>query len=108
MSLHFVAMWQMATVGWSKKMASDIVVHMKQRCRMEFLCLEKIAPTDIYPSLLNTYRDQTVDVHRVNWCVVHFSSGDSVVKGKPSFGQQCTAVISQHEVHFNHLIHTNW
>ena len=33
--------------GQSDRMASDMEVHMKQRCVIEFLYVEKIAPIDI-------------------------------------------------------------
>ena len=58
-------------------MASDMEVHMKQRCVIEFLHAEKLAPTDIHQWLLNIDGDQTVDVSTVRGWVVHFSSGDS-------------------------------
>ena len=70
-SLHFVAVWQTVAEGQSDKMASDVEVHMKQRCVMEFFCVGKIAPTDIQRHLLNIYGDQTVEVSTVreNWCI---------------------------------------
>jgi len=43
----------MAAEGQSDKMVSDMEVCMKQRCVIEFLHAEKIAPTDIDQSLLN-------------------------------------------------------
>ena len=56
--LHFVAMLQVAAEGQSGKMASDMKEHMKQRHIVEFLCAEKMTPTDIHWSLLNMYGDQ--------------------------------------------------
>ena len=50
-------------------------VHVKQRCVIEFLHSEKMAPTDISQHLLNVYSSQTVDVSTVRWSVVHFSRG---------------------------------
>ena len=55
--LHFVAVWQMAAEEQSDKMASDMEVHMKQRCVIEFLHAEKMAPTDVHWGLLNIYGD---------------------------------------------------
>jgi len=46
--LHFVTMTQMAAEGQSNKMASDMEVHMKQRCGLEFLHVEIIARMDIH------------------------------------------------------------
>jgi len=52
-------------------------VCMKQRCSIESLHAEKIAPIDIYHRLLNVYGDQTMDVNTVRQWVVHFSIGSS-------------------------------
>ena len=41
--LHFAAMWQTAAEGQSDRMASDMEVHMKQKCVTEFLHMEKMA-----------------------------------------------------------------
>ena len=76
----------------SDKMATDMKVCMKQRCVIEFLHAEKIAPNDIHRCLLNVYGDQTVDVSTVRRWVARFSSGDSDVKDKPRSGRSCTAV----------------
>ena len=62
--LHVVTMQQMAAEGQSETMASDMEVQLKQRCVMEFLPEEKIAPTNIHLCLLNIYGDQTVDVRQ--------------------------------------------
>ena len=59
--LHVVTMWQMAAEGHSDKMTSNVEVHMKQRCVIEFLRVGKMAPTDIPWCLLNIYEDQTVN-----------------------------------------------
>ena len=69
------------------KMASDMEVRMKQRCIIEFLHAEKIAPYDIHGRLLNVYGDQTVDVSTVRRWVACFSSGDSDMKDKTRSGQ---------------------
>jgi hypothetical protein len=46
-ALNFVAVRQM-TVEWQPdKMASDMEVEVKERCLIEFLHAEKIAPNDI-------------------------------------------------------------
>jgi hypothetical protein len=76
--LNFVAMRQMTAEG-----QSDMEVRMKQRCVIEFLHVDKIAPNDIHQRLLNVYGDQTVDVSTVRRWVVRFSSGDSDVKDRP-------------------------
>jgi len=57
-------------------------VHMKQRCLIEFLHAEKIAPTGIHQCLLNGEDDQTVDMRTVR----HFSR-DDIVSGSPSLEQ---------------------
>jgi len=100
--LNFVAVRQKAAEGQSDKMASDMEVRMKQRCVIEFLHAEKIAPNDIHRRLLNVYGDQTVDVSTVRRWVVHFSSGDSDVKDKPRSGRQCTAVTPRNEERLDH------
>jgi len=107
--LNFVAVRQMTAEGQSDKMASDMEVHMKQRCVIEFLHAEKIAPIDIHRFLLNIYGDQTVDVSSIvrQW-VAHFSSGNDGVKGKPRSGRPCTAVTPRNEERFDQLIHANW
>ena len=64
--LNFVTVRQMTAEGQSDKMASDTEMHMKQRCVIEFLHAEKIAPNDIQ-CLLNVYGAQTVDVSTVRW-----------------------------------------
>ena len=55
----------MAAEGQSDEMVSDMEVRMKQKCAVEFLCVEKMAPADIQWCLMNIYRDQTVDVNAV-------------------------------------------
>ena len=55
----------MAAEGQSDQMISDMEVHMKQRCKIEFPHADKMAPTDIYQHLLNVYGDQTLDVSTV-------------------------------------------
>ena len=52
----------MAAQRQSDKMVSDVDVCRKQRCGIEFLHVEKMAPTDIHLCLLNVYGDQTVGV----------------------------------------------
>jgi len=78
-------------------MASDMEVHMKQRCVMEFLHVEKNAPNDIPRRLLNVYGDQTVDISTVRRWVASFSSGDSNVKDKPRSRWPRTAVTPRNE-----------
>ena len=76
-ALHFAAVWQTATEEQSDRIASDMELCMKQRCVMEFLHAEEMAPIDIHWCLLNVSGDQTVDVSTMRWWMVHFSSGDS-------------------------------
>jgi len=67
----------MAAKAQSDRMTSHMEVHMKQRCAIEFLRVEKNAPSDIHQYLLNVYEDQTADVSTVRWWVINFSSGNS-------------------------------
>ena len=48
-------------------MASEMETHMKKKCGVEFLHMEKIEPTDIHQCLLS--RDQTMDLSTVKWWV---------------------------------------
>ena len=105
--LNFVAVRQMTAEGQSYKMASDMEVRMKQRCVIEYLHAEKIAPNDIHRRLLNVYGDQTVDVSTVRRWVARFSSGDSDVKDKPRSGRPCTAVTPRNEERLDQLIRAN-
>jgi hypothetical protein len=105
--LNFVAVRQMTAEGKYKKMASDLEVRMKQRCVIEFLHAEKIAPNDIDRCLLNVYGDQTVDVSTVRRWVARFSSGDSDAKDKPRSGRPCAAVTPRNKEHLDQLICTN-
>jgi len=57
---NFVAMWQMAAEEQSDTMVSHMEVRMKQRCGIEFLHEEKIAPTNIHWHFQKVYGDQTV------------------------------------------------
>jgi len=97
----------MTAEGQSDKMASDMEGRMKQRCVIEFLHAEKIAPNDIHRHLLNVYGDQTVDVSTVRRWVARFSSGDSNVKDKPRSGWPCTAVTPRNEERLDQLIRVN-
>jgi hypothetical protein len=67
-------------------MASYIETRTKQRCVVEFLHAEKIAPVDIQRRLLNIYGDQRVGVSTVRLWVELFSSCDSDVRDRPSSG----------------------
>jgi len=51
----------------------------EKRCKIEFLYVEKAAPTDIHQCLLKVYGDQTADGSTVRWRVVHFSNCNSEV-----------------------------
>ena len=55
----------MAAEQRSDKMASDMEVHMKQRCEIEFLHVENMAPIYIHQHLLNIYGGQTEDMSAV-------------------------------------------
>jgi hypothetical protein len=63
--LNFAAVRQVTVEGQSNKMASDMEVRMKQKCVIELVHAEKIAPNDIHRRLLNVYEDQTVGVSTV-------------------------------------------
>ena len=68
----------MAAEGQSDKIVSDMEACMKQRCIIEFLCVEKMAPTDIHGHLLSTGDQRVdVDVSTVRRWVIRFSSGDT-------------------------------
>ena len=97
----------MVEVGQSDQIMSDMEACLKQRCGVEFLHAEKIAPTDVHECLLNISGDETVDLSTVRWWVVCFSSVNSNVKDKPCSGWPCTAVTPQNEEHLDQLIHTN-
>ncbi len=75
----------MSAEGQSDRRTSDMEVHMKQRCVTEFRHEEKMALIDIHWHLLHVYGDQTVDVRRVRWWVVYFSSDHTEVNDKPLF-----------------------
>ena len=100
-------MRQMTAEGQSDRMACDMEVCMKQRCVIEFLHAEKIAPSDIHWHLLDVYGDHTVDISTVRWWVAHFSSGDSDVKEKPCSEWPCTAVTPWNEECLDQLICAN-
>ena len=66
----------MAAERQSDKMTSNMGMHKKQRCAIEFLHVEKIA-IDVHRCLLNTYGVLTVYMSTVRWWVMCFSSGGS-------------------------------
>ena len=85
MPLHLVAVLQMAAEWQPEKMASDIKVHMKQRCGIEFIHVEKVAPIDIHRRVLNV--DGNQHPLETSGCehseaVVCFSRADSDMKEK--------------------------
>ena len=82
----------MAADGQSDKMASDMEVHIKERCATEFLPAEKMTPGGFCLCLLNVQGKQTVDVNTLRRWVVCFSSADSDTKDKPYSRWPCTAV----------------
>ena len=67
----------MAAEGQPEKMVSDMKVHMKQRCVIELLHVEKMAPIGIHCCLLNVCGEQTANVLTLRQWVMCFSSGDS-------------------------------
>lgn len=78
-------------------MASDMKVRMKQRCVIEFLHAEKIAPSDIHKRLLKVYGEQTVDVNTVKQWIMCFSSGDNSECDKSCSVQPSKSENSQKE-----------
>ena len=84
----------------------DTEVHVEQRYVTEFFHLEKITPTDIYPHLLNIYRDQTVDVSIERTWVMGFSSDDSDMKDKPCSGCPGRFTQMQHAGSCSSLVKT--
>ena len=82
----------MAAEGQSDKVTSDVEIHTKQRCVIEFLHVESFVPIDFNLCLLSTEGDQTVDVSTIRQRIVNFSTGDSDMKDKASPGWPCTAV----------------
>jgi len=64
----------MAAEGQSDTMVSAIEVRMKERCGIEFLHVEKMAPTDIHRHLLNVFGGQRVNMSTVRQWVMRFSS----------------------------------
>jgi len=80
--LHFVAMQQITAEGQSDKITSNMELHMKQRCGVESMQIQKY--TRWHSFALNVYGDQTGPVSTVRWWVVHFSTDNSDVKEKPS------------------------
>ncbi|KAG8222260.1 hypothetical protein J437_LFUL001458 [Ladona fulva] len=85
-------------------MESDMDASIKQRCVIEFLAVEEIAPIEIHRRLLKVYGDDTIDVSNVRRWVRHFKGGEKGVHDKPRPGRPCTAVIPQIEERLNQLI----
>ena len=81
----------MAAEGQSDRMGSDMEVQTEQRCVIEFLHDEKMAPTGIHQHLPSSYGDPTVDVSTVKWWVVCFSRGNSK-SGSPLLVQMFTSM----------------
>jgi len=60
----------MAAEGQSDKMASDMEVHIKQRCGIEFLHVEKVAPTNIHGAYAEcSWRPYSACYHSESWIV---------------------------------------
>ena len=71
----------MAAEGHSDIMVSDVEVHVKQMCIIEFFHAGKMAPNDIHRCLLNIfYGDQTEEKSTVRQFVVNFSSSNNDIK----------------------------
>ncbi|KAG8231408.1 hypothetical protein J437_LFUL012418 [Ladona fulva] len=85
-------------------MDADMDARIKQRCVIEFLTVEEIAPIEIHRRLLKMYEDDTIDVSNVSQCVRHFKGGEKGVHDKPRPGRPCTAVIPQNEERLDQLI----
>ena len=67
MSLGFVAKQQIVTERQSNNLASNMEVHMKQRCADEYFHMKKkIASIGILWFLMNIHGDQTMDVSTVS------------------------------------------
>ena len=88
-------------------MVSDMEVHVKQRCVIEFLHEKQIAPNDIHQCLLNADGDQRVDVSTVRYWTVCFSSGENNVKDKPRSRWPCIFLQAQHEGFCSSLVKTH-
>jgi len=79
---------------------SDTKVWVKQRCVIEFLYAEKMAPIDIHWCLLNINGDQIVDVSTVRlWVVTVTWKKGHVLDGH--------AQLSWNEEHLSQIIHAN-
>ena len=82
----------MAAEGQSDNMESDMEVHMKQRCVIGFLYVEKMEPIDIHWHFLNIYGDRTVYMRSVRQWAVCFSRDDSD-SGSPLLVQIFTCAV---------------
>ncbi|KAG8237349.1 hypothetical protein J437_LFUL017327 [Ladona fulva] len=81
-------------------MESDMDAHIKQRCAIEFLTVEEIAPIKIHQHFLKVYGDDTIDVSNVRQWVVKMHD-------KPRPGRPCKAVIPHNEERLDQLIHAD-
>lgn len=88
-------MLKIAALWLFGKIASDMKVLMKQRCIIEYLNAEKIAPINIDQSLLNVKANQTVDVSTGS--VGNASTVIENVHEKLHFKKPCTQ-LSTHEL----------
>ena len=85
-------------------MESEVDARIKQRCVIEFLTAEGIAPIDIHRRLGKFYGDDTIDVSNVRRWVRHFQDGEKGVHDKPRPGRPCTAVTPRNEERLDQLI----
>lgn len=82
-------------------------VRQKQRCVIEFLNAEGVAPIDIYRRLTNVYGAEAVDVSTVRRWVRRFESGDTDMCDKPRSGRPRTANNDENEERLDQLIREN-
>ena len=82
-------------------------VRQKQRCVVEFLNAEGVAPIDIHRRLANVYGAEAVDVSTVRRWVRRFEGGDTDVYDKPRSGRPSTANNDENEERLDQLIRQN-
>jgi hypothetical protein len=85
-------------------MEGDIDVHLKQRCVIEFLSGEHIAPTELHQLLKNFYGEQTVAISTVRRRVSRVSDAGSGLKDMSRSGRRCTTVTEDNKERVNRLI----
>jgi transposase len=88
-------------------MEGDIEVRLKQRCVIEFLNGQYIAPIELHQLLKNFYGEQTVDISTVRHWIRCVSDVGSGLKDMPRSGRPCTAVTEENKKRVNQLILQN-